>query len=100
MTAHHRTAEWARFVRMARPIIKASLPAPCINRCKKGGIVYPEQRFDVAHIIDVAHGGTDDLQNAGPAHPGCNRSDGGRAGARKTNAMRKAKTQRQEYPQW
>lgn len=89
MTAHHRTAAWAKTTRKARPIIKASLPARCVNRCRRGGYVYPDQRFDVAHIIDAHLGGTDDLWNLGPAHPGCNRSDGGRAGARISNSRRK-----------
>lgn len=97
MTSHHRTAEWAKVTRINRPRIKASLPAPCVNRCQHGGIVYPGQAFDVAHIIDVDLGGTDDPSNLGPAHPRCNRSDGGKAGQQKQQTTKK---QERRLLQW
>jgi len=97
MSAHHRTPAWQKFTRYARPIITASLPAPCVNRCQLGGIVEPGQRFDVAHIIAPEHGGTDTLDNVGPAHARCNRSDGGKAGRTKQLA---AKRTEQRLPKW
>jgi hypothetical protein len=70
-----------------RPRLKAAIDAagglPCVNRCRLGGVVLPGQAFDVAHIIDVDAGGTDDPSNLGAAHVACNRSDGGKAGRAK-----------------
>jgi hypothetical protein len=54
-----------------------------------GGTVEVGQAFDVAHLIDPQHGGTDTLDNVGPAHPACNRSDGGKVGAAIRNASRR-----------
>lgn len=97
MSAHHRTSAWTKITKTMRPILKASLPAPCVNHCVLGGVVYPEQAFDVAHIVDVALGGTDDRSNLGPAHCKCNRSDGGKAGRAKQIAT---KREALRYPQW
>ncbi len=98
MSEHHRTSAWQRFTAKARPIIKATLPAPCVQpRCQLGGTVYPDQRFDVAHIVPPSAGGTDTLDNVGPAHAKCNRSDGGKAG-RAVQMAAKAKARR--MPTW
>lgn len=83
MTAHHRTPAWQRFTARVRPIIRASLPAPCVNRCHYGGIVHEGERFDVAHIVPPEYGGEDTIDNVGPAHPKCNRSEGGARGRAK-----------------
>ena len=87
MTGLHRTPEWHRLVRKVRPAIEASLPAPCVNRCKRGGTVWPGTPFDVAHIVDAVLAPELELDpsNLGPAHPACNRSAGGRLGARRNN---------------
>lgn len=93
MSANHKRDGTAYKLKKARPHIDAILPAPCVNQpCKLGGIVHPGQTYDVGHIIDKAAGGADVLSNFGPAHPGCNRRDGGKIGARITNARRKAGT--------
>jgi len=72
----------------ARPILQAQINAgglPCVNRCRMGGVVFPGQKWDVGHIIGLAQGGTNAYSNLGASHSHCNRSDGGREGARKTN---------------
>ena len=98
MSAHHRTPAWQKFTAMARPIIRASLPAACVQpRCQMGGVVEVGDRFDVAHLIAPEDGGTDTLDNVGPAHARCNRSDGGKAGAARQKAT---KAQRARLPQW
>jgi len=98
MSAHHRTPAWQRFTRYARPILRASLPAPCVQpRCQLGGVVEVGQAFDVAHIIPPEHGGEDSLSNVGPAHPRCNRSDGGKAGRTKQVARRQTE---KRLPKW
>lgn len=97
MTEHHRTPEWRRITRIMRPLIRAQLPLPCVNRCVLGGVVEPGQPFDVAHVVDVDHGGDDSMDNLGPAHVRCNRSDGGKAGAMKQKAQRQTKAR---FPNW
>lgn len=90
VTAHHRTTEWARITKVMRPRIQATLPAPCVNRCQLGGVVHPDEKWDVAHIRDLGPGMYDDSpENLGPAHPRCNRSDGGKAGAQISNLTKK-----------
>lgn len=99
MSKSHRSPEWSRFVRMARPIIKATLPAPCVNRCVLGGIVTAEQKWDVAHLPgrDARHGHAPTLEDVGPAHARCNRSDGGKVGARVRTERIRSRTR---MPQW
>ncbi|MFZ4843022.1 HNH endonuclease [Mycetocola saprophilus] len=75
-------------LRKARPIIERTLPAPCVNVCQLGGVVYPGQTWHVGHIIDKSRGGPDTLDNLGPSHAKCNTSDGGKLGAKITNAAR------------
>jgi len=94
VTAHHRSAAWVKVRNRVRPILQARINAgglPCVNRCVMGGAVFAGQVWDVAHIVDVAKGGTDQPSNLGAAHRRCNRSDGGTEGARKTNQQRKTK---------
>lgn len=93
MSQHHRLPEVARALRLARPRIAASLPAPCI-RC--GQYVTPEQQWDVGHLVDIAqqiaqHGQVID-HRVGAEHLKCNRTAGGRQGARKTNRARRRTT--------
>lgn len=88
MSALHRTPEWKALTRRARPLLRAQLPLPCVNRCKRGGIVMPGEQFDVGHL--PGHEGMIGLQHVGPAHPGCNRSDGGKVGAAIVNGRRRA----------
>lgn len=105
MTAHHRTPEWAATTRRMRPIIKANLPARCVD-C--GRLVYEEQRWQVGHIVSAAHalrmGWTtaqiNDPSNLGPTHtkgPGqraCNQIAGGKLGAAIAIAKRATKTRK------
>ena len=86
MSRHHRAAKWSTGARRARPIIAATLPAPCIDRC--GRLVYPDQAWDVGHIVPLSVGGTADLTNLGPSHSTCNRKAGGRMGAAITHGNR------------
>lgn len=87
MSALHRTPAWKALTRKARPILRAQLPLPCVNRCRLGGIVTPGQQFDVAHL--PGHEGLIGLEHVGAAHTACNRSDGGRHGAALTNGRRR-----------
>ena len=86
MSQHHRSPEWHRARRAVRTILTPRIArgehVPCVN-C--GRPVLPGQRWDVGHLIDADKGGTVSLSNLGAAHRHCNRSDGGRAGAIKTN---------------
>jgi hypothetical protein len=102
MTAHHRSSEWVKVRNKIRPILQARINAgglPCVNRCQMGGLVFPGQTWDVAHIIDVAKGGTDHPSNLGAAHVRCNRSDGGTAGAIKANYNRATKRNQEKRNQ-
>lgn len=88
MSRHHAAVGHTSIARVARPVIQASLPQPCIQpRCRRGGWVHPEDRWDVAHYTDLGLGG--DPNQVGPAHLVCNRSDGGKQGARITNARKR-----------
>jgi hypothetical protein len=107
MSEHHRRAWTSRDLRVWRPRIAATLPAPCVN-C--GHVVTAEMSWQVGHVRDLAefevvgYVGSRTAQNLGPSHsngsgPGgrsCNQAAGGRAGAAKTNAAKKtaAKTPR------
>lgn len=77
----------------ARAALAATLPAPC-SKC--GRLVYPEQRWDLDHLIprsvrpDLAW----DPANHAPSHARCNR----RAGQRITTAKRRANTPRPPRP--
>lgn len=94
MTSVHRTAAWAAARRRALPLITASLPAPCVN-C--GRPVFPNQDWQVGHIVSAALGGELSLSNLGPAHRHCNQLDGARLGAKIANQRRRA---RRTMPQW
>ena len=89
MSSHHRTSAWTIFSNLARKRIQAALPLPCVERCKRGGMVEVGDKWDVSHIVAVADGGEDTMDNVGPAHTQCNRSAGGTTGARVSNAKRK-----------
>ncbi len=98
MSRHHRSPEWYRARRVVRAVITARLTrgehVPCVN-C--GRPIVLGERFDVGHIIDADKGGTLDPSNLGGSHRSCNRSDGGRAGAIKTNA---ASRRARRLPRW
>lgn len=88
MTAFHRSAAWAAFSKRARPILAASLPAPCVNAGRWAGcrgVVHPGEAFDVAHIVSHNVDPTQplDLSRVGPAHRLCNRKAGAAEGGRK-----------------
>lgn len=92
MSAHHRTAEWQAARRVARPIIEASLPQPCID-C--GRPIERGDRWQVGHRVAAAVarrlGWTvqqiNALANLGPTHAkargqrACNQIAGGLLGA-------------------
>ncbi len=83
MSEYHRRTENLRRAAEARK--RVVLPAPCW-RC--GQMIQPGQPFDMGHVVEVARGG-----GGGPLlpeHRGCNRSSGGRLGARRANANRRA----------
>lgn len=77
MTSYHAGAEWKRFTSKARPIIKAQLPLPCVNRC--GHLVYPEQKWHVGHLPGHDRALTHErpsLETVGPSHQRCNTQAG------------------------
>ena len=112
MSAEHRTAEWAAVRRRARPIIEASLPAPCVD-C--GGPVLRSQRWQVGHRVSVAVAKQQGwplsrihaLTNLGPSHAkargqrACNQIEGGKLGAQIRNDRRRAqRAARTGLPGW
>lgn len=84
MSQHHRQKRWANVAAKARREIAVQLPLPC-HHCRQP--VHADQAWDVGHIVDLADGG--DAKAYTATHRSCNRSAGGKAGAAKTNAIRK-----------
>lgn len=103
MSEHHRTTAWSKVLRVQKPRVAAALPAPCIEGC--GRMVEHGSTFDLGHIVSVAdalmQGWTtqqiNDPSNLGPAHPTCNRRNGGKAGRAKQVAARR---QTRRLPTW
>jgi 5-methylcytosine-specific restriction endonuclease McrA len=91
MTAFHRTKEWYALTRKMRPLIKASLPQPCVD-CHR--LVEDGEVWELGHIHSAALHPELALEpwNLGPSHRRCNRKAGGRMGAAKTNATKQRKT--------
>lgn len=80
-------------------MIQASLPAPCVNACTKGGIVQPTDTWDVAHRPGhdaYLNAGHLSINHVGPAHRSCNRSAGGKVGAAMANKSKLAHRARDE----
>ncbi|WP_181435965.1 HNH endonuclease signature motif containing protein [Curtobacterium sp. MCBD17_035] len=98
MSQHHRNGGWtAKHLRVWKPRIAATLPAPCVD-C--GNPVFPDQQWDIGHIIPVSAGGTPTADNLGPSHRHCNRSAGGRLGAAHTNSGHRTTSHHDpRYPQ-
>ncbi len=108
MSQHHRDPETRRSMAGARPRIKATLPAPCVD-C--GQPIHPGDKWQVGHIVSAAEGKRqgwtraqiDALSNLGPSHtkaPGqraCNQIAGGKLGAAISND--KARTS-SRMPSW
>lgn len=84
MSQHHKNANWSKYVKKARAILRAQLPLPC-TEC--GSPVYPDDSWDVGHLFNLSEGG--DIGSYGAAHRTCNRSNGGKLGARQTNQRKK-----------
>ena len=84
MSEHHKQKQWANHSKKARAIIKTQLPLPCVD-C--GSPVFPDQAWDVGHIVPLSQGGT--AKDYGASHRSCNRSAGGKLAARNTNNIRK-----------
>lgn len=77
MTGYHAGAEWARFTRYARPILRAQLPSPCVNGC--GRMVQEGQRWHVGHLPGFDRALTLEpptLHTVGPSHARCNTQAG------------------------
>lgn len=98
MSEVHRDPVYVRNSRIVRKILTQQIEQGEYVRCVNcGRPVHEGQRFDVGHIVQPNKGGTHDLENLGAAHRRCNRSDGGRDGARMTNrASRRAR----RLPSW
>ena len=86
MSQHHKEKNWTKYVKKARAILRAQLPLPCVD-C--GSPVYPEDSWDVGHLFPLSQGG--DLTTYGASHRSCNRSNGGKLGAKVTNQKKKLK---------
>lgn len=99
MSQHHRIKWTSSDLRKWKPIIAATLPARCIERrCVMGGMVYPEQAWQVGHRIGVADPrSSNTAENLGPSHRKCNASAGGKAG---TAVQGKTKRDDRRLPQW
>jgi hypothetical protein len=112
MSEHHRTSEWQRTVRMQRPRLAATLPAPCID-C--GRPINRGDRWQVGHRVPVAvakaQGWTvaqiNHPTNLGPTHakaPGqkaCNQIAGGKLGAKASASSNSAKREStRRMPSW
>lgn len=76
-----------RSVTTARAYWRTRLPLPCY-RCSRP--VLPEHAWHVEHIIDRADGGAEGVENQWVSHARCNTRAGGKRGAARTNAKRKA----------
>lgn len=87
MSKHHVNQQWSTHSPKLRAKILPLLPLPCIQ-C--GRPVTKDQTWHVGHRLGAASGGKPTPQNVGPAHAKCNLRDGGRVGARITNARRNA----------
>jgi len=83
MTAKHRTAEYQRNARTVRDRVKVAHrngdPVQCW-RCR--GPIHPGQPYDVGHLPGAEASA---LHELAAEHRRCNRSAGGRDGARITN---------------
>lgn len=103
MSQHHRTASWSKTLRDVKPRVAAALPLPCAEGC--GRMVNPGDTFDLAHIVSVDAGRRlgwterelNDPSNLAPAHPKCNRSNGGKVGRAKQVAASK---RNRRLPTW
>jgi len=91
MSQHHRRQKWSTASPKHRSRIAQLLPLPCIE-C--GRPVTPDQNWHVGHKVAAsAPGSSAGTANVGPAHATCNLKAGGKLGAAKTNARRRAKLQ-------
>lgn len=87
-------------VTRARAKCRAMLPHPC----RKCGVIItadePETSWHAGHGLSRAEGG--DGSDIEPEHARCNTSDGGRMGARITNARHRPASDitREKRPQW
>lgn len=94
MSKHHIAAKHTAMTYKMRPRLAATLPTLCI-RC--GRPVTADMPWDVGHRHDLAQGGNPN--DVGVEHRRCNRSAGGKQGARKTNANKTTpKRQRPDTP--
>lgn len=90
MSQHHTAQQWSKHSPKLRAMIAPSLPRACVEGC--GRQVTSLDKWHVAHLRGAASGGAPSLANVGPAHARCNTSSGGKQGAAKTNAARRAST--------
>lgn len=101
MSRHHREQQWSTHSPKLRAQIKPMLPLPCVE-C--GHPVLPHHQWQVGHVRDAGEGGRPVLGNVGPVHVrsehwprNCNQIAGGRKGAAKVNAPRRAA---RRMPSW
>lgn len=86
MTAKHNSPEWRKTVRIIRNQVAAKRRSGAEVWCWRcGREIDSEQRYDVGHIDPF---GGEGLDNAAPEHRTENRKNGGRIGARITNAAK------------
>lgn len=93
MSRHHRAQKWTTHSPKLRAKWTALLPRPCIA-C--GQPVMKGEPWHVGHIIAAEDGGRPTMQNTAPVHARCNLSDGGKRGAARVNAARRAVAAREQ----
>lgn len=87
MSRHHRAQKWTTHAPKLRAKHAAMLPQPCVECARP---VLPEHDWQVGHRRAAALGGRPTMANTGPVHTRCNRTAGGRLGARIVNGRRQA----------
>jgi hypothetical protein len=93
MSRHHRAQKWTTHSPKLRAKWTALLPRPCIQ-C--GQPVMKGEPWHVGHIRAAEDGGRPTMQNTAPVHARCNLSDGGKRGAARVNAARRAVAAREQ----
>lgn len=111
MSEHHRTASWQTTVRVNRPRIAKTLPAPCID-C--GRAITAESKWQVGHIVPVAIAKAQGWSvqqinhptNLGPTHAkakgqrACNQIAGGKLGGKISSAKAATRREERRMPSW
>jgi hypothetical protein len=93
MSRHHIAQKWTTHAPKLRAAWALLLPRPCLA-C--GQPITKADTWHVGHIRAAEDGGKPTMQNTAPIHARCNLSDGGKRGAARTNAARRANAARQQ----